>query len=231
MKVLWCMYDGSGIAGLPWAEAGYKVYCFNYDDGNHGEYFVKMKHPNIQYVNMFIDKDFDIRVLIHGVPNPNFIIAFPDCTFMAATGNVHERTQEEIEQSVANARQVQELGERYGCPWMVENPVGKLSTEWKKPDYYFHPHEYGGHMTEDDEPFHHHMPKFDGYTKKTCIWGGNGFVMPPKKPGPVNVGYFWGWKKLGGNSAKTKQLRSLTPRGFARAVYQSNNKRGLNEKP
>ncbi|AGF89292.1 Dcm [Salmonella phage SP069] len=35
MKVVWSLFDGSGIMGLPWAEAGYQVYCFNADKGNH----------------------------------------------------------------------------------------------------------------------------------------------------------------------------------------------------
>lgn len=30
------------------------------------------------------------------------------------------------------------------------------------------------------------------------------------------------YKKLGGKSLKTKNIRSATPRGFARAVYQAN---------
>lgn len=36
MKVAWSLFDGSGIMGLPWAKAGYQVYCFNADSGNHG---------------------------------------------------------------------------------------------------------------------------------------------------------------------------------------------------
>lgn len=66
------------------------------------------------------------------------------------------------------------------------------------------------------------MLMFDGYTKKTCLWFGNGFRMPEKRPGPINIGFFWGWKYLGGKSETTKQLRSLTPRGFARAVFEAN---------
>lgn len=107
---------------------------------------------------------------------------------------------------------------------MVENPVGALSRPemMGTPDAYFHPWEYGGYMTTDDKPFHPKMPMFDGYTKKTCLWFGNGFRMPEKRPGPINIGFFWGWKYLGGKSETTKQLRSLTPRGFARAVFEAN---------
>ncbi len=220
-KVIWFPYDGSGIMGLPWAEAGHTVYCFNYDGANHGKYVVKMEHPNIRYIDVYIDKDFDTKRMLLGVPDPDLIIAFPDCTFMTMSGNA-ERSDKDIQQSLANARQVQELGELYNCPWMVENPVGRLSRLWRKPDFYFHPWEYGGYMTDSDIPFHPKMPKFDGYTKKTCIWHGNGFKEPVKRPGPINTGEFWGWRWLGGTSTKTKQFRSLTPRGFARAVWEAN---------
>jgi hypothetical protein len=30
------------------------------------------------------------------------------------------------------------------------------------------------------------------------------------------------WAKLGGNSEKTKELRSLTPAGFAQAFFEAN---------
>lgn len=109
----------------------------------------------------------------------------------------------------------------YGVPWMVENPVGKLSTLWRKPDYYFHPFEYGGYMSGEENAFHPRMPARDAYTKKTCLWAGNGFVMPEKNP-VQHIGKFCGWAYLGGRSERTKQLRSLTPRGFARAVFEAN---------
>lgn len=222
--IVYCMFDGSGIMGLPWAEAGHKVYCFNYDEANHGTYEIKMQHDNLHYVNVWIDSSFNTFLMQSKIPAPEIIFAFPDCTFFAQSGSQHERAPGDIETALASARLVELLGRRYGCPWMVENPVGKLSTLWRKPDHYFNPHEYGGYMSATDRPFHPKMPEYDGYTKKTAIWCGNGFVMPERKPGPVNIGCFWGWKYLGGASARTKQLRSLTPRGFARAVFLFNNK-------
>lgn len=222
-KVIWCLFDGSGIMGLPWAEGGDKVYCFNADSGNHGEYHIKMQHENIEYVNIWIDKDFIVKAELLGISKPDIVIGFPDCTLFAQSGSQHGRSDDELAYALANAKIVEEIGNHYSAPWMVENPVGKLSTLWRKPDFYFHPHEYGSHLKAHDLPFHDKMPKYDGYTKKTCIWHGNGFIDPPKRPGPINIGFFWGWKFLGGKSAKTKQLRSLTPRGFAKAVYLANN--------
>lgn len=51
------------------------------------------------------------------------------------------------------------------APWMLENPVSTLSSYWRKPDFTFHPYEYG-----------------DPWFKKTCLWVGGGFTMPPKCP-------------------------------------------------
>jgi len=213
--IIWSMFDGSGIMGLPWAMAGHQVYCFNADDANHGEYVVKMKHDNIHYVNTWITEYFDFAL------KPDIIFSFPDCTFLAGSGEQHDREISDIQHAIVLAKEAKRLGDKYSCPWMVENPVGKLSTEWEKPQHYFNPFEYGGYMSGFEPVIHHKMPARDGYTKKTCIWAGNGFVMPEKKP-VEHIGCFWGWKSLGGASTKTKQLRSLTPRGFARAVYEAN---------
>lgn len=219
--IVYSLFDGSGIAGLDYAKAGHTVYCFNADEGNHGEYFVKMEHPNLHYVNMWIDTDFDKNCKALNLPEPDILFAFPDCTFFAQSGEQHTRTLEEMNMARSNVDLIPALGDLYACPWYLENPVGKLSTEWRKPDYYFHPYEYGGYLSASEGSFHPKMPVCDGYTKKTCIWAGNGFKMPVKKAVP-HCGFFWGWKYLGGKSAKTKQLRSLTPRGFARAVFLEN---------
>lgn len=219
--VVWSLFDGSGIMGLPWAQAGHQVYCFNADDADHGEYEVKMQHENLHYVNLFIDEAFHSFVDKSGIKIPDILFSFPSCTELAGSGEKHERDYSSILSSVKLAKLAEEIGCFANCPWMVENPVGKLSTEWRKPDHYFNPFEYGGYMSGFEPSLHPKMPDRDGYTKKTCIWAGNGFVMPEKIPVP-HIGKFWGWAYLGGKSQRTKQLRSLTPRGFARAVYEAN---------
>ncbi len=222
--VVWSLFDGSGLMVKPWADAGHDCYCFNYDEANHGSYEpIRVQHENIKYINVWIDSNFNLFCIKRGILAPNMIFAFPDCTLFAQSGAQHKRVYGEMEYALANAKMISSLGRQYCCPWMVENPVGKMSTLWRKPDHYFHPFEYGGYMTGSEEQFHPRMPAFDAYTKKTCLWTGNGFVMPEKKQVP-HIGKFWGWAYLGGKSAKTKQLRSLTPRGFAAAVYEANKK-------
>lgn len=208
--------------GLPWAKAGHQVYCFNADDADHGEYEIRMSHPNLHYINCWIDEEFlGETIRPNGIPDPDIIFAFPSCTALSVAGAKHSRTTNEKMESVINAKYVEYLGNRFDCPWMVENPVGKMSTLWRKPNFYFDPYEYGGYISPQDGSFHPKMPLQDGYTKRTCIWCGNGFSQPKKLP-VAHIGFFWGWKYLGGKSQKTKQLRSLTPRGFAEAVFQEN---------
>lgn len=221
--VVWSLFDGSGIMGLPWAQAGHQVYCFNADDADHGEYEVKMQHENLHYVNQWINESFKHNAVGVAMLNgwPEIIFSFPSCTELAGSGEKHKRDFASIIDATDAAKIAEYLGDKFNCPWMVENPVGKLSTEWRKPDHYFNPFEYGGYMSGFEELFHPKMPNRDGYTKKTCIWSGNGFVMPDKKP-VEHIGKFWGWAYLGGKSQRTKQLRSLTPRGFARAVFEAN---------
>ena len=225
-KVAYSMFDGSGIMLLEYAKAGYQCYCFNADEGNHGEYFIKMKHENLHYVNMWIDENFIENIIKMDIPKPDIVFGFPDCTMFAQSGSKHVRSEDDIHIALQNAIMVEKVGNHFGIPWMAENPVGRLSTLWRKPDFYFNPRDFGNYLDESDGSFHPKMPLKDGYTKRTAIWCGNGFTEPERKPlsNDEGVMFFWGWKFLGGKSARTKQLRSLTPRGFARAVFESNSK-------
>lgn len=102
--------------------------------------------------------------------------------------------------------------ERAGCPYGIENPVGTLSTYWRKPDHTFDPCDYAGYLADPSE---------EAYTKKTCLWTGGGFVMPEPKP----VFPIHGSKMhLIAPSPERKNLRSVTPMGFAIAVFEANSK-------
>lgn len=229
-RVVWSLFDGSGIMGLPWAEAGCDVYCFNADDADHGAYeSVKANHPKINYVNMWIDKDLQIKCEILGIPKPDIIFAFPPCTDLAVSGAAHFASKAAKnptfqDEAVETAKIAALVADSFGVPYMIENPVSVLSSKWRKPDHSFNPYEYGGYLMSDDS--HPHFPEYikarDAYPKKTCLWVGGGFVMPERKPVEISSGYSDQHKMLGGKSAKTKLIRSLTPRGFARAVFQYN---------
>ena len=105
-----------------------------------------------------------------------------------------------------------EFCEWAGAPYMIDNPVSNIASHWRKADHTFSPEHFTGWAREDN------------YTKKTCLWTGNGFVMPTEfreeglgepddrihkcPPGP-----------------ERHNIRSATPAGFARAVFEANSRR------
>lgn len=227
------MFDGSGFMALPWANSGATVYCFNADDADHGDYAaVKVNHPNIHYVNAWIGGAFIIDAICGMYGKPDIIFAFPPCTDMAVSGAPafpRKKLKDPLfqEKAVETAKIAAFIADHFRIPYMIENPVSVLATMWRPCDYMFHPWEYGAYLPEDD--IHPFFPEFikarDAYQKRTCLWTGNGFRMPEKKPVAVNDGYSDQYKRLGGKSKRTKLIRSLTPRGFARAVFMANQKR------
>ena len=138
-KVIYCMFDGSGIMGLPWAINGCKVYCFNADSGDHGEYSIRMVHPNIQYVNIWIDKDFDVKRSILGIPDPDFIFAFPSCTLLAHSGIKHVRQDNDVLSAADDAKMVERPGNEYGCPPDGRKPGWKIVVTMAQAGFLFSP--------------------------------------------------------------------------------------------
>lgn len=114
-----------------------------------------------------------------------------------------------------------DVGEALGCPWVIENPVGAISKLWRKPDFIFHPWQYGGYLPIGD--VHPLYPKYilprDAYPKKTCYWTGGGFTMPPQKPVIFPKGTSKQNNLLGGKSKLRSKVRSVSPRGIAKAIY------------
>lgn len=224
--IVWSLFDGSGLMAQPWAEAGHNCYCFNYDGADHGDYArlgAKVKHENIHYINAWIDNKFDFDVA------PDIIFAFPPCTDLAVSGAAHfeaKRSKNPTFQveAVITCKVAARLAKKYNVPYAIENPVSVLSSLWRKPDYIFNPYEYGGYLPEDDTHpmFPDVIPARDAYVKKTCLWAGNGFVIPDVAAVDPDSPDNPGWAKLGSKSARTKTIRSLTPRGFAKAVYEAN---------
>ena len=234
MKKAIFLFDYTGIMAKPWADAGYLCYCF---DGQHKPGVSTTDHDLILNVGMWFNNDTDdvtkwadineIKRIVGF--NVKFVFGFPECTDLAVSGAAHfakkRKSDPKFQKKAMNLVYLTKmLGESYKKPWALENPISVISTKWRKPDFKFDPFEYGGYLPEDDK--HPTYPKYikprDAYPKRTCIWSGNGFVMPEKKPVDVEPGYSDQHHKLGGRSLKTKNIRSATPRGFAQAVFEYN---------
>lgn len=225
------MFDVTGIMAQPWLDNGYTAYCF---DGQHptGAHPDK-DNPNYIKVGLWFTQDNEENLknilAVTGKDNIHMVFGFPECTDLAVSGATWFAKKRAFDpefqtKAMTFVYLVELLGAMFNCPWALENPVSVISTKWRKPDFSFHPYEYGGYLPDNDE--HPTYPDYikprDAYPKKTCIWSGRGFREPKKAPVPVEDGYSDQHKKLGGKSLKTKNIRSATPRGFAQAVFNSN---------
>ncbi|MDB4351963.1 hypothetical protein OAA60_00855 [Porticoccaceae bacterium] len=218
MNVL-SLFDYTGIMVAPWVEAGHSAVIVD-----------EQLKGGLSQGGMLAKLGCDVRdIRLYVTGKPDILFGFPPCTDLAGCGAKHwakkRAANPEFQvEAVALCRVVESLGNYWDIPWMMENPVSALSTLWRKPDHWIQPWEYGGYLPVDD--VHPEYPEYimprDAYPKKTGIWCGNGFALPDKKPVDVGPGYSTQYKKLGGKSLKTKNIRSATPRGFARAVYLAN---------
>ena len=138
METAWVLFETTGLMGLELASVGWGVFCLdilNQDATRDG----------VNFVGCDLDS-FDPGWL----PAPGLIISFAPCTDLAVSGARWwgaKRAKDPLfqDRAEARARLAERLGDRFSCPWMLENPVGALSSRWRKPDVYFHPYEYGGY--------------------------------------------------------------------------------------
>jgi hypothetical protein len=229
------LYDYTGEALKPWAKAGYACIAFDIlHTGKEIETFegggyIHFKHADLHNAKTL----YNILETYQGT-NVAFGMAFPVCTDLAVSGAAHfakkrAKDPEFQNKAAGHAVAAEYLFEMLQIPYFIENPVSVLSSLWRKPDYSFHPFEYGGYIadSEKDHPrWPEYIPAQDAYKKKTCLWTGGGFVMPDRRPVDCSAyfgnGYSKPMMKLGGKSQRTKNIRSATPRGFAQAIYQAN---------
>ena len=230
-QIVLSLYDFTGEALRPWAEAGYDCHAFDIQhDDTRVDTFTGGGSITYHKADLHnIDNLFEILEVYQG-QDVAFGMAFPVCTDLAVSGAAHFARKAEANpgfqtDAVTYAMWCGELFEDLRIPYFIENPVSVLATKWRKPDHRFQPYEFGGYipLCQADHPrWPDYIAPRDAYPKKTCLWTGGGFVMPERKPVAVADGYSTQHLKLGGKSQRTKDIRSATPRGFAIATYEAN---------
>ena len=194
MSLIISLCDYTGNMLKPWAQAGHTCIAVDIQHSIRKDRI----EDNIRYVWG------DVRSWCPP-ERPSMVFAFPPCTHLAVSGARDFQTKGGP--MLADALYLFDAcvmaGEYAGCPYMVENPVSRLSSHRRKPDYTFDPCDYG-----------------DPYTKKTCLWTGGGFVMPPKDRVEPTEG---SKMHLVPPSSDRENIRSATPMGFAQAVFEANN--------
>lgn len=190
-----CDYTGNMLR--PWAEAGWPCLCL---DTQH-----MIRRDFVQ--DGITCRWADVRQLTPAdLPDPVIVFAFPPCTNLAVSGarDFRKKGMRGLIDALELVESCRMLCEWFSVPWMLENPVSRLASMWRPPDYRFQPWQYG-----------------DNWTKQTCLWTGGGFVMPEptisEKPENVQEAV---WRMPPSNDRANR--RSETPLGFAKAVYESN---------
>jgi hypothetical protein len=158
------------------------------------------------------DAGYDVRVITlpgqdvrEYIPTQNVygVLAAPPCNDLAASGARWWKGKGKG--ALLNALSIADACMRIilltnPVFWALENPVGRLRDYYGDPLLIFHPCDYG-----------------DPYTKKTLIWGD--FNLPEKSPvDPIDGSKM----HLMSPSEDRAELRSVTPKGFAKAFFEAN---------
>lgn len=149
----------------------------------------------------------------------DMIIAFPPCTFLTVTGNRWfnvERYGDKALKRIEDRKEAVDffmLFANTDCDKIaIENPVGIMSSEYRKPNQIIQPYQFG-----------------DAFEKKTCLWlkglpelKHTNVVEPPErtkfKSGKTMASWYSDAFKL--PKEERAKLRSKTFPGIARAMAE-----------
>lgn len=194
--IILSLFDHSGVWSKPYRDAGYEVIQI---DIKHGQDILTWDYKQIPKEDVI------------------GILAAPPCTDYAVSGarwfaakDKDGRTEESLKLIDKTLDVVKYFEPEF---WVLENPVGRLQRlrpEIGKPSLIFQPYEFG-----------------DPYRKRTCLWGNfnTDLTRTVVEPQGVRKGQPDEWySKVGGSSEATKEYRSKTSEGFAKAFFEANKK-------
>ncbi len=210
-KILLSIFDHSGNVSNPYRS-----------DPNWYVIQVDIKH-GVDILEWDYKSEFSKHIISYSqLPEVGLIFMTP-CTDYALSGARHFKAKDEDGRTaksqllVAKCKEIIDYFKQLGVLkfWHFENPMSrihKLNPWLGSPKLKFNPCDYAGYSPD---------PESDRYNKQTWIWGK--FNIPKKKRIEPIYKENPGWKNLGGKSERTKELRSITPKGFCQAMYEFNN--------
>lgn len=202
------LFDYSGVFVKPWLDDGYE--CWIIDSQHPASYGTGgiTKEGNLYRVNFDLSKPW---LLPFDRSEVAFVAAFPSCDHLAVSGSrwLKGKGLRLLSKSIELFATAAEMCEWIGAPYLIENPVSTISTYWRKPDHVFSPELFTGYCADDN------------YTKKTCLWTGNGFAMP-KEFRDESLGEPDDRIHKCAPGDDRKNFRGKTPLGFAVAVHAAN---------
>lgn len=134
----------------------------------------------------------------------DLLIAHPPCTYLTVTGNRWFNVERYGEKAIERAKNREDAIDFFfafvnaDCDYIaIENPVGVISTVYRKPDQIIQPYEYGHHAR-----------------KKTCLWLKGLPLLQPTDvvdPGEILHGGYSVGAHADGRDANGKWLRFSDP--------------------
>ena len=198
---------------------GHEAYSCDIIDqsGGHSEWHIKQDVIPLLNGNCeFITTDEKKHII---VGQWDMIIAFPPCTYLTVTGNRWFNVERYGEKAIQRHKDRKDAIKFFmafanaDCERIaIENPVGIMSTEWRKPNQIINPWQFG-----------------DAFEKKTCLWlkglseltPTNIVEIPPRKKfdsgKSMPAWYAEAWHLPKEERAK---LRSKTFPGIAKAMAE-----------
>jgi hypothetical protein len=223
------LFNLTDAAVLPFLQAG--ITCVSCDIQHPKDCAIEVWSNGARHIRTNRSADWGpLQHLLRGCEvRPALIISFAPCTNLTVSNNrkispLLAADPHYLDNDVARVKLASELGAFYGCPTATENPAyNRLGKLWRAPDYKFNPCDYAGYCEEGPHPLYPDvLPPQDRYNKYTALWTSGGYVMPEfDRMEPLGK-VFPGHAKLGGSSMRTKNIRSATPRGWARASFEAN---------
>ena len=163
----------------------------------------------------------------------DMLIAFPPCTYLTSAGTRHYSLKMNPEWKVKARIAKREEAMKFflmfanaDCDRIaIENPVGHMNTNWRKPDQIIHPY-FFAESEEDQENY---------FQKRTCLWLKNlptlqrendlpkptpQYICQGEKCKGKAIGWCEGIKGTTGGQPGRAKARSKTFQGIARAMAE-----------
>lgn len=157
MKVLVACEESQRVC-IAFRERGHEAYSCDLQEcsGGHSEWHIKGDALIAIRGGQFVTMDG----ATHDVGRWDLIIAHPPCTYLTVTGNrwfdVDRYGEKAIQRAIDREKAADffmEFTNAHCDRICIENPVGIMSTKWRKPDQIIQPWMFG-----------------DAVEKKTCLW-------------------------------------------------------------
>lgn len=130
----------------------------------------------------------------------DMILAFPPCTDLAVSGARWFKEKQKDGRQQTSINFFLRLAEYAFCPKIaIENPIGIMSTKWRKPDQIIQPWQFG-----------------HGETKATCLWLKGLPLLQPTNIVPGREQRIWKMAP----SPECNKLKSKTYPGIAKAMAE-----------